>query len=269
MWYNISMEPENTVLFSYHTPNNCDDLFFVSHCHLYYELLYVVDGEIEINLEGVQFHLEKDAALLIPPLKYHTVLRSNITSDRLVIEFPDSAVATEIKEAFEKAAENISLIRNKESIGILQKLGKYLHTQNSDTIYRALLHALFVELIYSLTENEPCINQNPPQPHPVIEKIIAYIEENLDRNITITDIAKKFFLSPSSVSHLFKQQMKISVKQYTLNKKMIYASKLIQEGVPLNIVAERCGYFNYSSFYKIFLKFNETIPSELNKRGPL
>lgn len=263
------METENNILFSYHSPNNNDERFFVSHCHLYYELLYIVNGEIEINLEGVQFHMEKGSALLIPPQKYHTVLRSNSTGDRLVIEFPDSAVAKEIKEKFEKVSENISLIRNEESIDILQKLGKYLYTQDSNMTYRTLLHALFVELIYSLTENEPCINQKPPQPHPVIEKILGYIEENLDRNITINDIAKKFFLSPSSVSHLFKQQMKISVKQYALNKKMIYASKLIQEGIPLNIVAERCGYFNYSSFYKIFLKFNETMPSELNKRGPL
>ena len=258
------MDKEKTIVYSYHESDNQDSRFFVSHCHLNYEFLYIVKGEIGIILEGVTYRLKCGSGLLIQPLQYHTVLRSNCPCDRLVVEFSPSFLPSEIRDDFAQAANGLSLIRGEEPYAILQKLAGYLTPLRSeDAKFIPLRDALFVELLYCLTEHDIASSQELPKVHPMLEKILELIERNLDKALTIESIAGQLFLSPSSVSHLFKRYMKISVKQYILNKKMIFASKLIKEGVPLNLVAERCGYHNYSSFYKIFTKFNESAPSAL------
>ena len=54
--------------------------------------------------------------------------------------------------------------------------------------------------------------------------------------------------------HLFEERMKISPKQYILQKKLALANKLIEDGVPPTLAAVRIGYDNYSNFYRMYRK---------------
>ena len=55
--------------------------------------------------------------------------------------------------------------------------------------------------------------------------------------------------------------MKIPLKQYILRKKMMYAKSLILAGTSPGEAAVACGYKNYASFYKMFLKFTGQSPN--------
>jgi len=55
--------------------------------------------------------------------------------------------------------------------------------------------------------------------------------------------------------------MKVSPKQYILQKRMALAAKLIREGVPPTEVALRVGYDNYSNFYRMYQKHLHAAPS--------
>ncbi|MGN1077019.1 MAG: helix-turn-helix domain-containing protein [Candidatus Gallimonas sp.] len=50
--------------------------------------------------------------------------------------------------------------------------------------------------------------------------------------------------------------------KHILQKKMYYAAQLLREGMPASEVAFKCGYDNYSSFYKVFLRIIGTPPSK-------
>jgi methylphosphotriester-DNA--protein-cysteine methyltransferase len=69
-------------------------------------------------------------------------------------------------------------------------------------------------------------------------------------------------VAASSVCHLFCEQMKISPKQYILQKKLALAGKLIHDGVPPTIAAIRIGYDNYSDFYRMYVKHFKKMPSQ-------
>mgnify|MGYP003307143845 CR=1 FL=1 len=56
--------------------------------------------------------------------------------------------------------------------------------------------------------------------------------------------------------------MKISPKQYILQKKLALASKLIDEGVPRTVAAMQVGYENYSNFYRMYQKHLHGVPSD-------
>ena len=74
------------------------------------------------------------------------------------------------------------------------------------------------------------------------------------------------YMSESALCHLFKQEMKISLKQYILQKKMLNAKALLQQGMSPGAVAEACGYKNYPSFYKIFLKVTGLTPAQVTAK---
>ncbi len=92
--------------------------------------------------------------------------------------------------------------------------------------------------------------------------VVCYINSNITRQITLDDISTNVFLSKSTLSHLFKSKMNISIKQYILQKKMVYASEQIANDIPANEAAKIIGYDNYSNFFTIYKKIMEKAPSE-------
>ena len=86
----------------------------------------------------------------------------------------------------------------------------------------------------------------------LLDKVTAYIEEHYAGHITVHDIARKFYVSDSSISHQFKQKMGISIYHYVTQRRLISAKNLISEGVQMEQVAVRVGFSDYSAFYRAF-----------------
>ena len=59
--------------------------------------------------------------------------------------------------------------------------------------------------------------------------------------------------------------MKISFKQYVLQKKMAYATRLMLNGVSAGEAAKTIGYENYSNFYSVYKKIVGVPPSDKKK----
>ena len=66
------------------------------------------------------------------------------------------------------------------------------------------------------------------------------------------DLARKFYVSSSTLSHLFKQKMGISIYHYVTQRRLISAKNLISKGMALEQVATRVGFSDYSAFYRVF-----------------
>ena len=84
------------------------------------------------------------------------------------------------------------------------------------------------------------------------DNVTAYIEAHFTEHISVSDLARRFFVSDSSISHQFKQKMGISIYHYVTQRRLIYAKNLISEGVALEQIATRVGFSDYSAFYRAF-----------------
>ena len=86
----------------------------------------------------------------------------------------------------------------------------------------------------------------------LLDDITAYIEEHYAEHLTLADFAKRFYVSESTISHLFKQRMGVSLYRYVTQRRLIAAKNLILNGMDLETVAEQVGFSDYSSFYRAF-----------------
>ena len=86
----------------------------------------------------------------------------------------------------------------------------------------------------------------------LLDRIMAYVEQNYARNITIAELSKQFYVSGSTVSHLFKQKMGVSFYRYVTQRRLIAAKTLIEQGLSMEDVAARTGFSDYSGFYRAF-----------------
>lgn len=86
----------------------------------------------------------------------------------------------------------------------------------------------------------------------LLDRVAAYIEKHYTTHITIDDLARQFYVSNSSISHLFKQKMGVSVYRYITQRRLISAKNLIGQKLPLEEVSRRVGFSDYSTFYRAF-----------------
>jgi len=101
------------------------------------------------------------------------------------------------------------------------------------------------------TDERPVCPMQTEKPE-LLDQIAAYIEEAYTSPITIADLARQFFVSNSTISHLFKQKMGVSFYRYVTQRRLIASKNLIEKGVLMEEVCTQVGFTDYSAFYRAF-----------------
>ena len=124
---------------------------------------------------------------------------------------------------------------------------------NAESVNRIALafYTLFIELVFSASHTIES------KPEITAYKIKSYIESNIDSDISVTTIAKQFYLSETHVIRIFKEKYGITPKQYILKCK-IDASKLLLLDTSLQIKEIAMTYhfsdsYHFSHTFKRFM----------------
>ncbi len=99
----------------------------------------------------------------------------------------------------------------------------------------------------------------------LLDRITAYIEEHYPDRITVSDLARQFYVSDSTISHLFKQKMGVSLYRYVTQRRLIGAKTLINKGENLENVGRLVGFADYSTFYRAFKQEYGISPKQFAK----
>lgn len=76
-------------------------------------------------------------------------------------------------------------------------------------------------------------------------------------------IAQNVHLNPDYLTRIFKKEVGVSISRYIIYRKMDIAKRLLLEtDESIGEIALKVGYYNYSSFNRIFTKFVNMSPQQ-------
>lgn len=101
--------------------------------------------------------------------------------------------------------------------------------------------------------------------HHFIDGLMEIVEQSLDQDIGLHEIADRLFVHPSYLSRLFKKETKMTFSAYLYERKMQRAKELLQEGARVYEASQRIGYRDISYFTKLFRKYWGVMPSEVSR----
>lgn len=119
-----------------------------------------------------------------------------------------------------------------------------------------------VELLYLLcAPQEPCTPQEGN-----LEEVARYMEEHLDEPLSIPQLSRRAFLSPTAFKAAFRQRFGLAVHAWLRQQRMERAAQLLQ-GSSLTVleVAQSVGYSSGSQFSTAFRQRYGTSPGKFRK----
>jgi two-component system, response regulator YesN len=99
-----------------------------------------------------------------------------------------------------------------------------------------------------------------------IRTAMAYIDQHLNKDLTLKEVAAQVHLNPSYFSVLFKEQVELNFSEYVTRRRIQRAKELIvSTRMPISEVAEEVGYKTSKYFIKIFKEIEGMTPSAYRK----
>ena len=128
-----------------------------------------------------------------------------------------------------------------------KQMGSCLYVQSLTT-------ALFIHLLRNYSVTKPKIPQySGGLARYKLNIAIAFIVENLHRDITLAEIAGLLNMSPYHFARMFKQSINFTPHQYLVNQRMIKATELLRfSHMAIADIGYSVGYKNSSHFTRVF-----------------
>ena len=231
----------------------------VRHCHDFYEILYVIDGKGKFVIEGREYPLSPHTLVVIPPLEYHYVdLNYEANYERCVIHFTESDVIFECRDllgGFKKNGEDDTnfYISNMNSTPIVSIFEQLEYSENIPESQRLFYIKLLISELVVLLSATNC-DKVALEDAELGARVIRYLNEHIEKDISLDKLAKRFFVSKYYLCRAFKRHNGISVHGYVNQKRVMYAKQLIESGETASRAAYRVGFGDYSAFYRAYVK---------------
>lgn len=110
------------------------------------------------------------------------------------------------------------------------------------------------------------IHENKINSH-IINKIIQYIHDHYDEQLTLADVSKLFNFNYSYLSAYFSSHNEEGFNEFLNKIRIKKACDFLKQDIPISDISSMVGYSDHSYFCKVFKKFTGLTPSSFRKSG--
>ena len=255
---------------------SADNTAYPLHSHSSYEILIMCGGSCGIVIGDTEYELGENDAALIFAENVHGLIIKEAPFEFLTAQFiprvcGDAEFDATLSDLYNKCKNKCGAVFSVDGAiyPAVVSCMRRICDERSDTeikMYFTYLKSVLYELYHNSTEKKGVPSENTGKKSggaELFNAVIDYISENLNMISDLSFIEAVFHYSNSHVNRLFRKTLGVSVWQYITAKRLDLAYNLIAEGYSAKSAAVRCGFSDYSVFYRSYVKHFGQSPSAL------
>lgn len=254
--------------------------------HDHFEMVYIKKGSAFFNIEGIDVNMPPHSIIIIKPGRAHKFVVKSDVCELIVLSFTFKSQKQEL-DSYVSLTDFIEYIEDDATGDFLflplSKKNDIVHVMNrilrerikpqvcGDFLTCLLIIELFVLLSRAHKQEwEQSAKNRNLKLHELLNIAKDYIDNNYDKDLTLTQVAKYIYLSDSYFAHSFKERFGISPKSYIL-KVRIEASKEYLKNTDTKVadVAKIVGFSSQQRFNDIFKKHEGITPLHFRQKCKL
>ena len=262
---------------SHSSAKNPSDSEFELHIHDQYEILCTISGNVGYLVEGREYDMYPGSIILTRPAETHKLtVKGKGIYERYVLAFR----ADDIKSL--GFSEDILMAFNNRQLGeknqyfsgefvnispesFFKEMMRQCTEGDTQTVILSNLAALLCSI------NSAFLKKNTMDAtttnNDVGKEILDYVNKNLTSEISLESVSAHVHMSPSQLNRIFRKMTGTSVYDYVLSKRLIMVQELISSGVGAVSASQRCGFGDYSSFYRVYKKRTGKAPASAKSKS--
>ena len=231
------------------------------------EIVYIQSGTLTVEMLDEKVTAEAGSFLVIPH-KYP--LRVESQKDTVHIHYSVSVRGDSIIEVYKERPQSrndggrsmiipVCLPPCPETNTLLLKMKSIIsefHSSLTGCTWKS--GCMAIDLLFDIARAAEYKGESPSKvslSHILCYRIKTYIAKNIDKKITVSEIAKALGKTPSYLSHIFREVENTSILQYINKEKITRATELIViEKLSLQQAAKRVGISDPNYFSRMFRK---------------
>lgn len=247
------------------------------HYHDFYKLLILLQGNVTYSIEGKSYKLRPFDMVLVRKGAIHRAeVSGDEPYDRIVFyisgEYLERCKTADYDPAFcfvcaGKEGSEVLRFPVLQNTAFLSLIGKLEENGQTVTRYGASAYAELLFSEFLLSVNRGCYEKTGSFDHTVLFNqkmidLIRYIGEHLTEDMSIEELAERFYISKFHMMRQFKEETGFTIHQYISEKRIIYARSLMAAGMSATQACYESGFKDYSTFSRAYKRRMEKSPSE-------
>ena len=237
---------------------------------------FFLEGDVSMYIDNVLHPLKSGDVILIPPnVPHYTMGSGSGTPYRRFVFWvsqeymntlqklsPVYAYLPDLRASKRRHIFHYDMIGFNALQAKIFRLIEELHSERfgRDPQITLCVQDLLLHLNRTVYEQEhPKI---PREEQKLYDNLINYIEGHLDEELALDHLASIFYVSKFHISHIFKDNLGLSIHQYIIKKRLAKCRDAILSNVDISKAYLLYGFKDYSSFFRAFKKEYGLSPKE-------
>lgn len=250
------------------------------HHHDFYEVYFFLSGNVQYNIESRSYLLTPGDVLLISPMELHQPMfgQEQREYERIVLwidkQFLEgfSLPNQNLTSCFDTGSPHHTNLLRPEGVArqfLMFLLEQLISESTAEDPYREISSLTYLaQVLVSL--NRLALQQREETSvtgqDSTVYNVLGYINEHYSENLSLDDLANRFFISKYHLSREFQRLVGTSVHRYIVQKRLVMAKQMLSTGRPSSEVYQLCGFGDYSNFYRAFRAEYQISPKEFVRR---
>ena len=237
-------------------------IFKAIHFHNCYEIYYLESGEITYFIDDEVYPIRHGDFIIIPPGVHHKTLPYHQTDHIRILIYLKEEFLKDIlsdKEIFSSTFSKPLAVMGRSPIAkrlLCSLLEESAQDGNTDML-RLLTGELMLWLRRWKEQDAHLAEKTPHETgeriYDKVSEIARYINHHYMEDVSLSALAKRFYMTPSYLSRIFHQVMQVSYSEYLIQVRIRHAAQLLlHTEEKITEIALASGFHSDNHFCKTF-----------------
>ncbi len=250
----------------------CDETLYteIYHCHTYFELELVCDGQAVHHLNNQLIDVRKGYLSLMKKSDFHTYhLEKNGSLTLYCMTFHENNISSEILREILGRHGSTDCFLGEEDYERLVSCLRMLHAayKSGDKYFSAICKSCLNLLVITLLKNLPSEDFFDEINH-YLKDAIYFIEQHYTEiDLSLGRVASALGIGQNYLGQIFSKELKTTYTDYLRNKRLARAIELLrQKRISNDEIARLCGFSSGAYFISVFKKQYGMTPKKYIER---
>ena len=253
---------------------------FHSHLHTHCEIMYVSEGTLNADVDGVSYEIGENEAIFILPHQIHSF--KSLKYNKGYVMFVSPLILPKHSELMKTSMLENPVIKldSKSKINICNNIVEYLYEcfdskilnhegkryVNGDLVAQSSFGKALVESYVSILLDGAVWKKKTVSAMNAAMRVLEYCLEHYKEDISVYRIATTLDIAEHTVTRIFTNILKCNFRKYINSLRLSDVVRLLTEtGESVTDIAKECGFDTLRTFNRVFSEEYGCSPSEYRK----